>query len=158
YAAGTGSVLVSVDGGASFGARAALATGGSSRIRSAPGREGDVWIALYGGGLARSIDSGASFGSSPVVDYCAAIGFGAPRSEGDYPAVYIWGSVEGGPRGIYRSDDAGETFQRINDDRHQYGGPGNGQFVLGDANVYGRVFLSTAGRGLVMGELADLQP
>jgi xyloglucan-specific exo-beta-1,4-glucanase len=67
--------------------------------------------------------------------------------------VYIWGAAGGGPRGIYRSDDGGGSWQRINDDAHQFGGPGNGEFVIGDANVYGRVFMSTAGRGLVMGDL-----
>jgi hypothetical protein len=55
---------------------------------------------------------------------------------------------------VYRSDDAGASWRRVNDDAHQYGGPGNGQFVLGDLNQYGRVFLSTAGRGIVVGELA----
>jgi xyloglucan-specific exo-beta-1,4-glucanase len=37
---------------------------------------------------------------------------------------------------------------------HQYGGPGNGAFVQGDMNVYGRVYMSTVGRGLVYGEIA----
>jgi hypothetical protein len=68
--------------------------------------------------------------------------------------VYIWGRVSGGARGVYRSIDGGNTWLRINDDTHQYGGPGNGQFVIGDANVYGRVFMSTAGRGIVYGQPA----
>ncbi len=36
---------------------------------------------------------------------------------------------------------------------HQYGGPGNGAFVQGDMNVFGRVYMSTVGRGLVYGEI-----
>ena len=72
-----------------------------------------------------------------------------------FPAVYIWGAAGGGARGVYRSDDAGGSWLRVNDDAHQYGGPGNGQFVVGDVNVYGRVFLSTAGRGIIVGERAQ---
>ena len=62
--------------------------------------------------------------------------------------MYIWGTA-GGVLGIHRSDDMGTTWTRINDDAHEFGGPGNGNFVMGDRNVYGRAFMSTAGRGIV---------
>jgi xyloglucan-specific exo-beta-1,4-glucanase len=84
--------------------------------------------------------------------------FGAPRSAGGFPAVYIWGAAGGGLRGLYRSDDAGGSFVRINDDAREFGGPGNGKLVLGDANVYGRVYMSSAGDGLILGELAQSAP
>jgi hypothetical protein len=54
-------------------------------------------------------------------------------------------------RGIYRSTDAGASWIRINDDAHQFGGPGNGQFVNGDMNTEGVVSMSTVGRGVVYG-------
>lgn len=38
---------------------------------------------------------------------------------------------------------------RVNDDAHEFGGPANGQFVMGDVNIYGRVYMSTAGRGIM---------
>ncbi|HWO14868.1 MAG TPA: hypothetical protein VNN80_35435, partial [Polyangiaceae bacterium] len=149
----TGSVFTSSDGGASFGAAAALAAGGASRIRAVPGVEGELWVALNGAGLVRSVDAGDSFAPVPGVESCLALGFGAPQTPGTFPSVYIWGAAGAGPRGVYRSDDAGQTFERINDDAHEYGGPGNGQLVIGDANVYGRVYMSSAGRGLIMGDL-----
>jgi hypothetical protein len=148
----TGAVLVSSDGGASFTAGAALVAGGAARIRAVPGVEGELWVALNAGGLTRSVDAGASFEPVSSVQSCRALGFGAPRTAGEFPAVYIWGAAGGGARGLYRSDDAGATFVRINDDAHEYGGPGNGEFVIGDANVYGRVYMSSAGRGLIMGD------
>jgi hypothetical protein len=148
-----GALLASTDGGASFAPAAVLPTGGARRIRSVPDVEGDVWVALQAGGLRRSTDSGISFEPVAAVQSCRAIGFGAPRNAGEFPAVYIWGAAGGGPRGLYRSDDAGQSFERINDDAHEYGGPGNGEFVIGDANVHGRVYMSSAGRGLIMGEL-----
>lgn len=149
----SGGLLVSNDGGVSFSAGASLAAGGAARIRAVPGVEGELWVALNGGGLTRSVDAGISFEPVASVQSCRALGFGAPSSAGEFPAVYIWGAAGGGPRGLYRSDDAGETFVRINDDGHEYGGPGNGEFVIGDANVYGRVYMSSAGRGLIMGDL-----
>jgi hypothetical protein len=72
-------------------------------------------------------------------------------SGASYPSVFIWGSVDGGKRGIYRSTDAGASWIRVNDDAHQFGGPGNGQFIVGDMNTEGVVYMSTVGRGLVYG-------
>jgi len=150
YAYDNGVMQVSIDGGVSFSPRARLAAGGSRVIRAAPGREGDVWVPLYGAGLARSTDAGASFAPLAGVTYCAAVGFGKAAPGASYPAVYIWGSV-GGVRGIHRSLDGGATWARINDDAHQFGGPGDGQFIVGDMNRFGVVYMSTAGRGIIYG-------
>lgn len=158
YDRSTGAFVISSDAGASFQTTATLPTGGALRIRALPDVEGDVWVALGNGGLTRTIDSGASFQALTSVQTADAVGFGAPAPGASVPAVYIWGSAGGGPRGVYRSSDGGATWLRINDDAHEYGGPGNGQFVIGDANVYGRVFMSTAGRGIVFGELATSAP
>jgi hypothetical protein len=83
---------------------------------------------------------------------CSSIGFGRGKADGDYPAVFIWGRpLKDDPEGIYRSTDAGKTWGRVNDDAHQYGGLGNGGFVKGDMNVFGRVYMSTPGRGIPYG-------
>jgi len=153
YAYDDTALLVSTDGGASFAPRASLSAGGSRLVRVAPGRGGDVWVALKNGGLVRSVDGAAHFISLDAVRYCGAVGFGKAAPGHDYPAVYIWGDVKG-VRGVYRSDDAGATWTRVNDDAHQYGGPGDGQFVVGDMNRYGVVYMSTAGRGIVYGRPA----
>lgn len=48
-------MLVSTDAGASFAPAGSVGGAkGSPLVRAAPGREGDVWVALYDGGLARS--------------------------------------------------------------------------------------------------------
>lgn len=48
---------------------------------------------------------------------------------------------------------AGEyTWVRINGDDHQYGSLANGQFIIGDMNIFGRVYRSTAGRRIVYRE------
>jgi hypothetical protein len=84
------------------------------------------------------------------VSSCAAVGFGKAATGKTFPAVYIWGTVSG-VTGLFRSDDEGNSWVRINDDLHQFGGPGNGQFVMGDMAVYGTVFMSTVGRGVICG-------
>lgn len=151
YEYNTGTVRVSTNGGASFSATATLPQWGSSLIRTAPGREGDVWVALNGSGLARSTNSGASFSTIANVTNASAVGFGKAMGGASYPTVFIWGTVGTGKKGIYRSTDAGASWVRVNDDAHQFGGPGNGQLVAGDMNTEGRVYMSTVGRGLVYG-------
>jgi len=44
----------------------------------------------------------------------------------------------------------------VNDDAHEYGGPGNGQFVTGDMNTFGVVYMSSVGRGIVYGKPASV--
>jgi xyloglucan-specific exo-beta-1,4-glucanase len=59
--------------------------------------------------------------------------------------VYVVGVVNG-VRGVYRSNDAGATWQRFNDDRHQFGGIG---VMAADQNAHGRIYVSGTGRGLL---------
>jgi hypothetical protein len=151
YVYNNGPLLISTDAGISFVVSGTAGSGGSKVIRTAPGREGDVWVPLNNGGLTRSINSGANFTKITTVSYCGAVGFGKEAPGKTYPTVYIWGKVSN-VLGIYRSIDEGVTWTRINDDAHEYGGPANGQFVMGDMNVYGRVYMSTAGRGIIYGE------
>lgn len=155
YAYQDGTLLVSRDGGRSFAPAARLPAGGSNVLGMMPGRAGDVWVALRDGGLARSRDGGASFTTVAGIDYAGAVGFGKAAVGASDPAVYLWGS-QGGQRGVYRSVDGGAHWQRINDDAHQYGGPGDGRFIVGDMNVFGRVYMSTAGRGIVYGQPVDV--
>ncbi|SJZ75856.1 Por secretion system C-terminal sorting domain-containing protein [Chitinophaga eiseniae] len=151
YNPGNGAVMVSTNGGSSFSQAGSVASGGSKIIRLAPGMEGHVWIALNNGGLARSTNSAQSFSTISGVSNCGAVGFGVAAPGTNYPAIYIWGTINN-IRGVYRSTDQGASWVRVNDDAHEYGGPGNGQFVQGDMNVFGRVYMSTAGRGIVYGE------
>jgi hypothetical protein len=114
-------------------------------------------VALYNGGLRRSVNSGSTFTSINGVTSCSAVGLGKAAPGASYFTLYIWGTVNG-VVGVHRSIDEGATWVRVNDDAHEYGGPGNGQFVMGDMNVYGRVYLSTVGRGIAYGEPGGTVP
>ena len=148
-----GAVLTSEDGGATF-----QVTSESIRrvpdyelhfttIRAVPGHEGDLWITSKDA-LAHSTDSGKTFHSIDGIEEAHGVGFGKAAPAASYPAIYMSGTVNG-VTGFYRSDDAAESFVRINDDAHQYGGA---TVIIGDPRVYGRVYVAPGGRGIVYGE------
>ncbi|MBC7888243.1 MAG: T9SS type A sorting domain-containing protein [Ferruginibacter sp.] len=149
YNNNNGNLYRSSDGGLSFSESFFVGTGGSKLARTAPGYEGHLWIAMYNGGLKRMTNWGTVSTISGVTA-CSAVGLGKAAPAAAYFSIYIWGTVNG-VTGIFRSTDEGLTWNRVNDDQHQYGGPGNGQFVMGDMNIYGRVYMSTVGRGIAYG-------
>lgn len=114
--------------------------------------EGDLWLA-DADNLWHSVDSGATWtklnamatvGAEPTNFHGAMkVALGVPATGSSYSAaVYLVGTI-GGTDGVYRSDDQGITWTRIDDDDHRYGGVSR---IVADTRVYGRVFL--AGRGM----------
>ena len=153
----TGTVYASTDGGATFVARA---TGlpqdqgnpgwtNQTYPRTVPGSEGDIWLPLTNG-LYHSTDSGATFARIGTIESAPLAGLGMPAPGAQYPVLYVAGTVTG-LYGIFRSDDAGITWTRINDDAHQFGVL---DVIAGDPRIYGRVYLGTSGRGVVYGDIA----
>lgn len=155
YASIDGAFYVSTNGGASFTQTTAtgLPTEGTLNFKAMPGIEGDIWLA--GGnddgayGLWHSTDSGQSFTKLSNVQEADTVGFGKAAPGQSYMALYITAKIDN-QRGIYRSDDAGATWVRINDDQHQYGVPNT--TITGDPRVYGRVYLGTNGRGILFAD------
>ncbi|MBC8094241.1 MAG: Ig-like domain-containing protein [Akkermansiaceae bacterium] len=148
YNSGNGFMYVSVNGGVSFAQSGQPGTGGSLTFRAAPGLEGHVWVARGGSGIRYSTNSGATFFSGNL-NVCDAIAFGKAAPGASYPTIFIWGRPNGGSAtGMYRSNDQGMNWVRVNDDAHEYGGRGNAGLIEGDKNVHGRVYMSTVGRGV----------
>src|SRR5215468_10239451 len=148
YGFANGTFYVSANGGANFTA-AATGLPSNSKFKAVPGREGDIWLAGAEGGLWRSTNSGASFTRVTSVEEANTIGFGMAAPGQNYMALYSSAQVNG-VRGIFRSTDAGATWVRINDDQHQYGS--TDAAITGDPRVFGRVYISTNGRGVIYGE------
>ncbi|MBN1698794.1 MAG: xyloglucanase [Spirochaetales bacterium] len=148
YGFSEGRFYVSTDGGATFTSTVSGLPGEAS-VKAIPGREGDVWLAGGEDGLYHSTDSGATFSPLANVEEADTIGFGKAASGEDYMAVYTSARI-GGIRGIFRSDDRGNSWIRINDDRHQWAW--TGKTITGDPRVYGRVYIGTNGRGIICGE------
>ncbi len=139
-------VYASSDGGRTFNATGASVTGALS-LHSPFGQEGDVWVAASGG-LYRSLDSGQTFTQLAASSAAIDLSFGKAQADGGYPALYLSGTA-GESSGILRSDDVGVTWNRVNDDSHQFGYISH---VSGDPRVYGRVYLGTGGRGIIYGD------
>ena len=99
-------------------------------------------------GLYHSTDTGKTFTKLDGVQEIHAFGFGKAARGAAYSALYLIGVVDGG-RGIFRSDDTGKTWVRINDDQHQWGLL---LHITGDPKKYGRVYVGTHGRGTVYGD------
>jgi xyloglucan-specific exo-beta-1,4-glucanase len=155
YHSPTGDIWVSKDGGRRFEVVNQVEGGGSDIVRPVPGREGHFWMAMNRAGLQFSRD-GVSVAKVESVDVCAAVGLGKPAPGSTEDTIFIWGRPKGEEKvGVYRSTDSGASWVRVNDDAHEYGGLANGQFVVGDRNVFGRVYMSTAGRGIAFGEPAE---
>jgi chitodextrinase len=149
YAFINGTFYVSTNRGASFTAAATGLPTGSLYFKAVPGREGDIWLTTGYGGLYHSTNSGASFTQVAGVTEAYTVGFGMAAPGQSYQAVYLNGIIDG-VNGVFRSDNAGVTWVRINDDAHQYGWIGRA--ITGDPRVYGRVYFSTNGRGIVYGD------
>lgn len=120
--------------------------GGQDRLYATPGREGELWLpAFHGLYLKRA---GQAFQRLPAVSEIHAFGFGRAAPGSTEPALYLVGTVAG-RYGIFRSTDGAKTWQRINDDAHQWG------LILqisGDPKVFGRVYVGTHGRGVLYGD------
>lgn len=155
-------LFASADGAVAFAAAQSMTPGDDSRDGSAgsgnadavlcamPGRGGDLWLASHAEGLWHSPKPGAPFTRVRNVRAADSLGFGKAAPGNDSPALYLIGAVGAG-HAIYRSDDDGATWVRINDDQHQYGWISH---ITGDPRIFGRVYFGTGGRGVIYGDPA----
>jgi hypothetical protein len=142
-----GEIEISVDGGASFQPVAKGLPLGVRALALAPGRARDIWLPTDQG-LFHSADANHPFRNLKHVESADALGFGMAAPGHDYPTLYLAGRVDG-TTGLFRSVDEGASWVRINDPRHQFGWIGQ---LSGDPRVFGRVYLLTTGRGVMVGE------
>ena len=156
--AGSGKFYYSADGGHTFTASAQNWDPygfNNTDLAVNPFAEGDLWLA-DANNLWHSVDSGVTWtkltgtlvGTGNTTQHGAMkVALGVPAAGSSYSAaVYFVGRLLTGGvyvYGVYRSDDAGAHWTRIDDDNHRYGGVGG---IVADTSVYGRVFL--AGRGM----------
>jgi xyloglucan-specific exo-beta-1,4-glucanase len=145
-------ILTSTDGGATFTILSKLPAPGIQRLFTVPGETGSIWLSAGELGLYVSSDGGQTYAQVNKVTDADQLGFGKPAPGATYPAVFLAGRV-GDIYGLFRSDDSGADWVRINDDQHQFGY--NGEVICGDPRVYGRVYVATNGRGIILGEPAD---
>jgi len=146
----SGQLFASGDGGVTFTQAAAGAGALGEWFRGellpSTARGGVVYFAAAWRGLMRW--SAGRLERLPGVENAFAAGLGAPKPGRANPALFVFGQVDGAV-GLYRSDDEGRRWVRIDDPRHRFG---HVRMLTGDARVHGRVYLATGGRGVIYGE------
>lgn len=120
--------------------------------------EGTFAVAAGWYGAYLVTDYGKTVTKLDSVNYCKTMGYGAAEKDGDPYTLYMYGKPSASdPEGIYRSTDSGASWIAINLE-HMYGGTGNGNFLVGDMNTFGTIYMSTVGCGIVRGQLTDEKP
>ncbi|MGC2660784.1 MAG: hypothetical protein WA324_22740 [Bryobacteraceae bacterium] len=150
---GSGAIYTSADGGQTY-QQTATVNGGGTALVANYATAGDLW--LGGNKLYHSVDFGktwSTIGPSALTSV-KLVSLGMPYPKAPYSSIYIFGTFEG-TTGVFRSDDSGGWFLRVNNDLHQYGG--NITTMTADPRVYGRYYLGTNGRGIIEGD-PDIWP
>ncbi len=150
-----GEILVSVDGGLSFRTGITglprLASWQSSQLVAAPGALRDLWVVLHDTLVHMPGPDKPAITIRNVAE-CWKLALGKAAPGKDYHAVYLWGKLLMGGQaveGLFRSDDAGASFTRIDDDSHRHG------LLLSltaDPLEYGTVYVAPHGRGVIAGK------
>jgi photosystem II stability/assembly factor-like uncharacterized protein len=160
FDSGSGKMYASTNGAASFAptkfafpSKSQWGTFGfalppGANLSAVFGREGDLWLAFGTNGLWHSTNGGENFAKMKNVTAASAFGCGKSASPDSPPALFLFGEVASQP-GIFRSDDEGQSWLRLNDAEHQFGWITK---LTGDPRVFGRVYLATVGRGIIYGD------
>jgi xyloglucan-specific exo-beta-1,4-glucanase len=118
-------------------------------LQATPGKPGELWL-LLSGKLYRSNDAGETFARSSGDDIAIRLfGLGHAAPGRKVPTVFVAGE-KGGRTALWRSNDGGRGWVRINDDQHQWGL--RFRAIAGDPRIYGRVYVATDGRGILFGD------
>lgn len=124
------------------------------RVTVVPGKEGVVYLPALG--LQISSDYGQTFVKTEGVAGVLELGVGKGKDESSPDAIYIWGRPTADDEiGLYWSDDGGKNWGAVTSGTMQFGGMGNGKFLKGDCNEYGRCYMSSVGLGVIVCDLKD---
>ena len=115
--------------------------------------KGKIVLAAGWQGAYISTDSGKTVEKLDSVFYCKTIGYGAPEKSGGDNTLYMYGKPDTDDlEGLYRSTDSGKSWVLINS-QNLFGGTGNGNFIVGDLNTFGMLYMSTVGCGIIYGKI-----
>ena len=92
----------------------------------------------------RSTNGGATWTAVPNVLEVLSFGFGAPKTTGGYPAIFIAGWVNN-VYGIFQSDDQAQTWTQLG--TWPLGSLDQIKTVAGDPNTHGVAYVGFSGSG-----------
>ena len=144
---------VSKDGGKTFTTKNVCVNDGSNFSNRISFVETGSFIVSGGYNGAYLISNYGTTITKLDVSYSKTIGTGVPKKSGKPNAIYMYGKVDStDPEGIFRSEDKGSSWVLINSLK-THGGPGNGNFIVGDKNTFGTLYMSTVGLGVLYGKV-----
>ncbi len=112
------------------------------------GKSCDVWLYGYSGLVHNTTCGTGTWTTLSGPTSVQAMGFGKAASGQSYPAIYVAGTYNS-VTGVFRSVDGGNSWARIDDSAHQYGGF---RMLTGDPKTFGTVYGATnEGRGVIVG-------
>ncbi len=149
YAYTNGNLYISRDRGVTFKSSPLFIPEGCT-LTPSPEKEGDLWLATAFGGVFLVTNYGEGELIRKNMQGADLLAVGAPEKEGGPMTLYAIGT-NNEVYGIWRSTDSGESWQRINDDDHQFGAIGTS--LAADQRVFGQVYFGSNGRGILMGRL-----
>lgn len=149
YGMRDGVFYMSTDGGKTFKEAGSFLVSNVT-YEACPDTEGDLWVSVGAGGVYMlDTDTGELTATSKDIQDCDALGLGKAEKEGDYMTIYMIGEANNEGHGVYMSQDKGVTWTRINDDTEKWGNVNAN--ISGDPKTFGRCYISTNGRGIIMG-------
>jgi photosystem II stability/assembly factor-like uncharacterized protein len=148
YIVSGGALYRSSDGGKSF--KKSGSPAGERMVAAAPGVAGLVYSA--GGGVYKTTNGGGDSRKIAFFSDARLVAVGIPKPGTTEPSVFVYGQGEGdNGNWIYRSDDGGESWTKINDSENRLGNnPGT---FAASRRVWGRVFMGTHGSGVFYGDI-----
>lgn len=150
FDATSGKLYVSDNGGVEFKEAGAgvgeLGSRFQPELRPDPQRSAVVYLTASWRGLLRW--SAGKLERLAHVESAESLGLGKPRDGREVPTLFVSGMVAG-QQGLFRSDDEGRTWRRIDDDAHRFG---RIRHVTGDPKRHGRVYFAGPGRGVLYGD------
>lgn len=153
----TGHFFVSSDGGASWNHRANLPTQPGNhydnhKLEATPFGAGHLWLSLDEGGLLHSRDGGKNWVKMTGIERAVNFAFGKGKTAQSV-ALYLFGLLSVTEKvALYRSDDEGKSWSKINDQNNGLAGLTN---LTGDMQKWGRVYAGTTARSVFYGEAAS---
>ncbi|ANE48489.1 hypothetical protein SY83_21865 [Paenibacillus swuensis] len=121
-------------------------------VSTIKGKPGYVWVSadVAGGGAYLSTNYGNTFTKVPNIDRVRNFTYGKHAPGTTVPALYVRGVING-VEGFFRSDNGGTSWIRINNDSNKLGI--DMHTIVGDPNVYGKVYLATSNTGIMYGQI-----
>ena len=117
------------------------------------GGHGDAQPA--GEAFERSTDGGVTWTAVPNVKEVWTFGFGAPKTPGGYPSIYLVGWYNN-VYGIWQSTDDANSWTQVG--QWPLNSIDGIKTISGDMNTYGRIYVGFDGSGSAYGDTSDAAP